>query len=109
VNERLPAAGDRALLRCFARGSSCRQIRTGRNRKHEKAEAPSTLVGEMIRYVIESDDGRLRFPVGPDALAFLGWRCAVSDEDWVGMGGFENDADYFQRVFIDTGVDLRQI
>jgi NAD(P)-dependent dehydrogenase (short-subunit alcohol dehydrogenase family) len=75
----------------------------------QKAEASPALVGEMIRYVIESDDRRLRFPVGPDALPFLGWRSAVSDEDWVGLGGLKNDADYFQRVFTDTGVDLRQV
>jgi NAD(P)-dependent dehydrogenase (short-subunit alcohol dehydrogenase family) len=73
----------------------------------KKDEASPTLVAEMIRYVIESDDPRLRFPVGPDALPFLGWRSAVSDEDWVGLGGLKRDADYFQRVFTDTGVDLR--
>ena len=73
----------------------------------EKGEASPALVGEMIRYVIESGDPRLRFPVGPDALPFLGWRSAVSDEDWVGLGGLKDDADYFQRVFTDTGVDLR--
>jgi NAD(P)-dependent dehydrogenase (short-subunit alcohol dehydrogenase family) len=73
----------------------------------EKGEASPALVGEMIRYVIESGDLRLRFPVGPDALPFFGWRSAVSDEDWVGLGGFKDDADYFQRVFTDTGVDLR--
>ena len=65
------------------------------------------LVGEVIRYVIESDDARLRFPVGPDALSFLGWRASLSDENWVGLGGLQRDADYFERVFMDTGVDLR--
>ena len=73
----------------------------------EKDEASPTLVGEMIRYVIEGDDPRLRFPVGPDALSFLGWRRSLSDEDWVGLGGVETDEDYFARVFLDTGVDLR--
>ncbi|MDJ0790194.1 MAG: SDR family oxidoreductase [Myxococcota bacterium] len=73
----------------------------------EKPEASPALVGEMIRHVIESDDPRLRFPVGPDAHPFLGWRSSLSDEDWVGLGRFESDADYFQRVFVDTGVDLR--
>ncbi len=73
----------------------------------EREEASPTLVGEMIRYVIEGDDPRLRFPVGPDALSFLGWRVALSDEDWVGLGGLKSDADYFERVFTDTGVDLR--
>ena len=73
----------------------------------EKPEAPANLVGEMIRYIIECNDPRLRFPVGPDALPFLGWRGALSDEDWVGLGGVHRDADYFERVFTDTGVDLR--
>ena len=73
----------------------------------DKPEASPTLVSEMIRYVIESRDPRLRFPVGPDALSFLGWRVALSDEDWVGLGGVERDEDYFERVLMDTGVDLR--
>jgi hypothetical protein len=75
----------------------------------EKGEASPSLVAEMIRYVIEGTDARLRFPVGPDALPFLGWRFSVSDEDWVGLGGLKDDADYFQRVFSDTGVDLRRM
>jgi NAD(P)-dependent dehydrogenase (short-subunit alcohol dehydrogenase family) len=74
----------------------------------EKGEASPALVGEMIRYVIESNDPRLRYPVGPDALPFLGWRSTLSDQDWVGLGGLKDDADYFQRVFTDTGVDLRR-
>jgi NAD(P)-dependent dehydrogenase (short-subunit alcohol dehydrogenase family) len=69
--------------------------------------ASPTLVAEMFRYVIESGDPRLRFPVGPDALPFIGWRTALGDEDWVGLGGLERDADYYERVFVDTGVDLR--
>lgn len=72
-----------------------------------KPEASANLVGEMLRYVVESGDPRLRFPVGPDALPFMGWRAAVSDEDWVGLGGSKRDADYYQRMFMDTGVDLR--
>lgn len=73
----------------------------------ERGEASPTLVGEMIRYITETNDPRLRFPVGPDALSFLGWRATLSDEDWVALGGIKLDADYFERVFIQTGVDLR--
>jgi len=73
----------------------------------DKPEASPNLVCETIRHVIENDDPRLRFPVGPDALSFLGWRVALSDEDWVRLGGLRADPDYFQRVFMDTGVDLR--
>ena len=57
--------------------------------------------------MIESGDPRLRFPVGADALRFMGWGGTLSDEDWIGLGGLKNEADYFDRVFMDTGVDLR--
>lgn len=72
----------------------------------EKPEASPELVGEMLRYLVEGSDPRLRFPVGPDALPFIGWRLSLSDEQWVGLGGM-TDAEYFERVFIDTGGDLR--
>ena len=57
--------------------------------------------------MIESNDPRLRFLVGPDALSFMGWRASLSDEDWVSLGGIERDEDYYERVFMDTGADLR--
>tara|TARA_Y100001934_G_scaffold185667_1_gene219232 strand:+ start:399 stop:1247 length:849 start_codon:yes stop_codon:yes gene_type:complete len=71
-----------------------------------KPEVEPDVVAEMLRHIIESDDARLRFPVGADAHPFLGWRMALSDEDWVAMAG-QSDSDYFQRVFTDTGMDLR--
>ena len=73
----------------------------------DKPQASPALVSEMIRYVIESEDPRLRFPVGPDALPFLGWRASLSDEQWVHLNSIEDDADYFQQVFRETGIDLR--
>ena len=72
-----------------------------------KPEASPTLVAEMIRYVIESGDPRLRFPVGPDALPFIGWRSALSDEQWVGLSGLLRDQDFYEQVFVQTGIDLR--
>lgn len=75
----------------------------------ERPEASPTLVGEMIRYIIEGNDLRLRYPVGPDALPFLGWRNALSDADWISLGGVKGDAEYFDRVLLDTGVDLRSV
>lgn len=73
----------------------------------EKPDAPADVVAQMIRYVIESNDPRLRFPVGPDAHPFIGWRGSLSDEDWVGLSGLQKDEDYYARVFVDTGIDLR--
>ncbi len=72
-----------------------------------KPTAAPSLVAELFRYLIETDDARLRFPVGPDALPFIGWRAALSDAEWVGLSGIVSEADYFARVFLDTGVDLR--
>lgn len=65
------------------------------------------LVAEMIRHVIDGNDARWRFAVGPDALPFLRRRASLTDEDWIGLGGLQRDADYFEGVFLDTGVDLR--
>jgi hypothetical protein len=93
-----------------ARGNAARAASSMSRRSPgnpEKPEASPTVVSEMIRYIIENDDRRLRFPVGPDALSFLGWRSALSDEDWIGLGGLERDGDHFQGVFMDSGVDLR--
>jgi hypothetical protein len=74
-----------------------------------KPEASPMLVAEMIRYVIESGDPRLRFPVGPDALPFIGWRSALSDEPWVGLSGLLRDEDFYEQVLVQTGIDLRSL
>lgn len=72
----------------------------------DKPEAPADLVGQRIREVIEGDDRRLRYPVGPDMLPLLGWRHSLSDEEWIRLGSLERDADYNRRLLMDTGVDL---
>jgi NAD(P)-dependent dehydrogenase (short-subunit alcohol dehydrogenase family) len=72
----------------------------------DKPEAPTNLVSEKIRQVIEGDDRRLRYPVGPDMMPLLGWRVSLSDEEWIGLGALASDADYNRRVLQDTGVNL---
>ncbi len=64
------------------------------------------LVAEKIKQVIEIPEERLRFPVGPDALPLLGWRLSVSDEYWIRLSAV-SDSEYYERVFADTGIDLR--
>jgi len=75
-------------------------------RNPDKPVAPADLVSQKIRDVIEGDDRRLRFPVGPDMLPLLGWRLSLSDEEWIHVGSLERNADYNRRVLRDTGVDL---
>ncbi len=75
---------------------------------HHASQEPSPpmRVAEKIKQVIEIPEERLRFPVGPDALPLLGWRQSVSDEYWIKLGA-GSDSEYYERVFADTGIDLR--
>jgi hypothetical protein len=47
-----------------------------------------------------------RFPVGPDSIQVVGWRGALSDEEWMVLGGLSNK-EFFICVLLDTGIDLR--
>lgn len=71
-----------------------------------KNPAPPSLVGEKVVEIVESGTWRLRHPVGPDAEGFLGWREAMSDEEWVDWGALDDDA-WYDRVKADFGMDAR--
>ena len=49
---------------------------------------------------------QLRRPVGPDALPFLAWRQAMSDEAWIGWGALDEDS-WYDLVRADVGLDAR--
>ena len=78
-------------------------------RKAAEEPADPRVVAEKIQHVIETPSDRLRFPVGPDSLVFLGWRSANSDETWIGLHALESDSDWFERVLAETGNDLRSV
>ena len=71
-----------------------------------KNPAPPSLVAEKVLEIAASDTWQLRHPVGPDAEPFLGWRQAMSDEQWVDFGALDDDA-WYDRVKADFGVDAR--
>jgi NAD(P)-dependent dehydrogenase (short-subunit alcohol dehydrogenase family) len=71
-----------------------------------KNPAPPSVVGEKMVEIVESGTWQLRHPVGPDALSFLGWRKAMSDEEWVDWGALDDDA-WFDRLQADFGMDAR--
>ncbi len=54
---------------------------------------------------VQSDSWQLRHLAGPDAAPFLGWRQAMSDEQWVEFGALD-DAAWLARVKADFGMDL---
>ncbi len=65
-----------------------------------------SLVAEKIREIIESGTWQMRHPVGPDALPFLEWRAAMTDEMWADWGALDDDA-WYERVRKDFGIDAR--
>jgi NAD(P)-dependent dehydrogenase (short-subunit alcohol dehydrogenase family) len=64
------------------------------------------LVAEKILEIIKDGNRILRHPVGPDAVPFLQWRGAMTDEEWVDWGALDDDA-WYQRVQSDFGLDAR--
>jgi NAD(P)-dependent dehydrogenase (short-subunit alcohol dehydrogenase family) len=67
---------------------------------------PPSLVADTIVAAVESDTPQLRHLAGPDAAPFLGWRQAMSDEQWIAFGG-SDDAAWLARVKADFGMDLK--
>ena len=67
---------------------------------------PPSVVADKIREIIESESMQLRYPVGPDALGFLGWRASMTDEAWVDWGAQGDDA-WYDRVLRDFGLNAR--
>jgi NAD(P)-dependent dehydrogenase (short-subunit alcohol dehydrogenase family) len=66
---------------------------------------PASLVADTIVSAVVSDTSLLRHLAGPDAAPFLGWRQAMSDEQWIEYGALD-DAAWLARVKADFGMDL---
>jgi NAD(P)-dependent dehydrogenase (short-subunit alcohol dehydrogenase family) len=62
---------------------------------------PASVVGDLIRDLVASDSWQLRYPAGPGAAPFLGWRGSLTDEQFIALGALDNDAwcDYFEQTF----------
>ena len=71
-----------------------------------KNPTPPSLVAEKVLEIAVSNRWQLRHLVGPDAAPFLGWRQAMSDEQWVDLGALDDNA-WYDRVKADFGIDAR--
>ncbi len=71
-----------------------------------KSPVEPTIVAEKILEIAEGDGWQLRHPVGPDSEPFLGWRAAMSDEEWIDWGA-KNDDDWYEALEKDFGLDAR--
>lgn len=67
---------------------------------------PPDIVAEAILEAITSDEYRLRWPVGKDAVGMSKGRADISDEAWVAMGDDLSDQDYNQRFLDYFGIQL---
>jgi NAD(P)-dependent dehydrogenase (short-subunit alcohol dehydrogenase family) len=67
---------------------------------------PPSVIAAAIRTIIESGTWKLRHPCGPDAEPFLGWRAAMTDEQWIDFNALDSE-DFRKRVKNDFGLDLK--
>jgi NAD(P)-dependent dehydrogenase (short-subunit alcohol dehydrogenase family) len=68
--------------------------------------AKPAIIALAIREVIESGTWKLRHPCGPDAEPFLGWRAAMTDEQWIDFNALDAEG-FRKRVKKDFGLDLK--
>ena len=71
-----------------------------------KNPTPPSVVAEKVLEIAVNGTWQLRHMVGPDAAPFLGWRQAMSDEEWVDWGALDDNA-WYDRVKTDFGIDAR--
>ena len=64
-------------------------------------------VAEAILAAITTNEYRLRWPVGKDAIGMTKGRPKISDEQWIDMGGDLSDQEYNERFARFFGVQLK--
>jgi NAD(P)-dependent dehydrogenase (short-subunit alcohol dehydrogenase family) len=67
---------------------------------------PPEATATLIRHIVESGTFELRHPSGPDAAAFLGWRAAMNDEQFVNWSA-QADETWYEQVQRDFGLNAR--
>ncbi len=71
-----------------------------------KRAVPPERVAEAILASIETDQYRLRWPVGPDAEGMMAARHKVPAEDWIRMGDDLSDEEYNAKFLEYFGLQL---
>jgi len=67
---------------------------------------PATVVAQKVLEIVESGTWQLRHPVGPDGAPFIGWRQAMTDEQWADLYSSGDDV-WYERILRDFGLDTR--
>ncbi len=66
---------------------------------------PPSVVGDLIRDIVNGDSWQLRYPAGPDAAQILKARAAKSDEQVVEEAAASDEA-FLARIKRERGLDL---
>jgi len=66
---------------------------------------PPSVVGDLIRDIVDGDSWRLRYPAGPGAAELMNGRASKTDEQVV-LEGAESDEEFVARIKRETGLDL---
>ena len=65
---------------------------------NHRTPASADDVAQTIEHAITTDDPKLRYLVGQDAVDFVAARRRVSDEDYIKFSAIEEDEDYFDAM-----------
>ena len=71
-----------------------------------KRGVPPELVAETILEAVTTENYKLRWPVGPDAVGMMAARQKLPAEEWVSMGADLSDAEYNSKFEEYFGVKL---
>ena len=63
-------------------------------------------VGRVIEEAITTDSPKLRWPVSWGGVEMASLHDRISDDDWIGLGTIEDDADYIDRFREIFGIDI---
>jgi NAD(P)-dependent dehydrogenase (short-subunit alcohol dehydrogenase family) len=65
-----------------------------------------SVVGDLIRDIIESDRPELRYPAGPDAEPLLTWRSSKTGKDWAAIGALDDEG-WAAEMHAALGLDVK--
>jgi NAD(P)-dependent dehydrogenase (short-subunit alcohol dehydrogenase family) len=63
-------------------------------------------VGRLIHHAVTTDTPQLRYSVSWAGPEFIAAREAMSDEDWVALGAYTDDAEYYAAFKAAFGLDI---
>ncbi len=66
-------------------------------------------VGKVVHHAITTDQPKLRYAVSWGAAELIEGRAAMSDEDWVALGAFEDDNDYYAEFADRFGLAINDL